>query len=1174
MNYKHKVLLLLATLSISLGSFSQSLNLRLHNVTVSKAMTELKQRTGYSFVYEGADLNTKKKISVNAQSLDAAVRQILYGQDAVYEIQGKSIIIHHQIQESSTGPSNKESQQQKRSLIKASGIVVDGKGEPIIGATIMEHGTKNGTVTDLNGHFTLEVPSNSKLDVSYIGYQDAKISAGSNQRIVLEENSESLNEVVVVGYGTQKKANLTGAVSTVNFDKETLSRPITSAAAALEGASAGLQVLQSSGRPNSESFGLNVRGIGTTNSSNPLVLVDGMEMSLSDVDVNDIASISILKDAASCAIYGNRGANGVILVTTKMGSKGQIKVTYNMKLSWNSPSKLVRFVSDYADYMGFVNEAATNVGISSIYSNETISKWRTAEKNPNGISDSGYPNYVAYPNTDWYDWIYKTKMMQEHSISVLGNEGRTTYNITGTYLDNPGMIVNSGIKKYNLNVNIKTDITNWLQIGEHVWGFHDDQDRNDVGNLTSWGFLKTVPGIYPYYDEKYGGTEAPEEDPAAGNALLNLNGNGDAYYKHNHFYTTTHAQVKFLNDFTFKTIFGYDYFEEQHKYSWIGQNTYSFSRDQYVGSAGDLNTDAVYMYNHKYYNWKWTNILNWGHQFDKHDISALIGFEEGKYHTINTDVEKQGIIDPSLTDLSLVTDMKYINGGQNGNTFRSYFGRVNYAYASRYLFEGDFRYDGSSKFAKKHRWDFFPSASAAWRISEENFSRNTFLHVFDNLKLRASIGELGNSSVGDYAYQSVYNYAYTVMNGNKVGRLYDATLPNEDISWEKTTTYDIGLDFGVFNNRLTGTFDYYDKKTTGILFSPSIYLTLGEKTAPLQNLASVDNSGVEATIGWNDRIKDFSYGISGNISFNRNRVTKYKGKLIQEWRTDIDGNPYYYSNIGDVSSGGSSRLLEGHQINEFYLYHTYSGNGSYFNKDGSVNPKGGPKDGMIRTENDMTWIKAMMAKGYTFLPNRNVAKNGIWYGDYIFADQNGDGIYGDSYDQDFTGYSANPKVNFGIQMHAEWKGFDLSMSWAGATGFKAYWREVGQNASCVVFGLELPKKQAYDHYFYDPDNSTDSRTNIISKYPRLTMNNPSQSDALSSNLYLFDCTYLKLRNFTFGYTLPQYISKRFYVENLRLYFSGENLLTITSFPGLDPEMRAGAGYTIPRTVSFGLNITF
>lgn len=1054
-----------------------------------------------------------------------------------------------------------------------SGVVVDQNGEPLVGVGIVETGTRNGTMTDGNGNFTLRLSNpGSTITASYLGFKDQTVQAVDGVRIVLESANTELDEVVVVGYGTQKKVNLTGSVASVNVEKEALSRPITTTAQALAGMSAGVQVLQGSGRPNSEGVGVYIRGTGTLNSSGPLVLVDGLEMSLDDVNPNDIESISILKDAASCAIYGNRGANGVILVTTKSGKDGQIHVTYSGKFSINTPSKIVRFVSNYGDYMEFVNESATNVGISEIYSQSTIDTWRAAEQDPNGTAASGYPNYVAYPNTDWYDVIYDTKIMQEHSISVLGDEGRTDYSIGLTYLDNPGMIVNSGVKKYFLNIKVNSDITPWLQIGAHAWGDHTDQDRNDVGNLSAWSFLKAVPGIYPYYDGKYGGIEAPEEDPAASNPLLNLNGTGDAYYKYNRVYTTTHAQVKFLKDFVWKTQFGYNFYQTRHKYSWIGQDQWSFSRNQKVGNRGALSTDNIYMYNRQYYNWKLTHTLNWSHTFGDHDVTALAGFEEGKYYNHYTDVRKQGIVDPTITDLNTVTDMKYIYGADNQNRFRSWFGRATYAYKSKYLFEANFRYDGSSKFSKDNRWGFFPSFSGAWRITEEPFMQN--VGWLTNLKVRASWGKLGNNSVGDYAYQSLYTMGYTVMNSTKVGTLYEGTLANTDIEWEKTTTTDLGIDFGMFRGRLNGVIDLYDKNTSGILYRPSIYLTLGEKTAPLENLAEVENKGIELTLGWNDQIGEVRYGITGNVTFNHNEVTKYKGKLVRGWVTDENGDQVYESNLGEVSSGGLNRVIEGHQINEFYIYKTYKGNGSHFNSDGSVNINGGPKDGMIRTEEDMQWLQAMISAGYTFLPNRSVGKSGIWYGDYIFSDINGDGVYGDSNDREFTGTSTTPKVNFGIQTTISWKGIDLSMNWTGATGFSTYWREIGQNACAVVFGLELPKKQAYNHYFYDPENPTDSRTNLTSKNPRLTMNNPSQSDNLQSNLYLYKCNFLKLRNLTLGYTFPQKLSQKFYVDNLRVYFSGENLFTITNFPGLDPEMRSGAGYTLMRQWSFGVNITF
>lgn len=1072
-----------------------------------------------------------------------------------------------------TSPTAGISVQQVKKTVK--GRVIDEAGEPLVGVSVREKGTQNGTVTDIDGNFALAVSAGvNSLEVSYVGFATATVRPQAQMTVTLKPLDSQLDEVVVVGYGTQKKVNLTGAVASVDFTKEG-SRPVTTATGALAGLTAGLQVIQSSGRPNSEGFGIQIRGNGTLNNSSPLVLVDGMEQSLDDVNPNDIATISVLKDAASCAIYGNRGANGVILVTTKSGEAGKTRVTYSGKFSFNSPSRLVRFVSNYADYMDFINEASANVGGNDIFSSATIQKWRDAEKDPNGMSESGYPNYVAYPNTDWMDAIYKTKMMQEHSVSLNGNDRRTNYNISLTYLDNPGTIANSGVKKYFLNINVKTNVTDWLQVGAHAWGNHTDQDRNDVGNLTAWSFLKATPGMYPYYDGKYGGPEATEEDGAVGNPLLNLNGQGDSYYKSNHIYATTFAQVKFLRDFTAKTQFGYDLYQTRQKYSSMGHDSYSFSRGKYVQFAGSVADQNVYMYNNQYYNWKWTNTLAWGHTFGKvHDVAALVGFEEGKYYDSNSDVQKKGIIDPKITDLSTVTNMVYISGSDTQNRFRSWFGRVNYAYASRYLFEANFRYDGSSKFAPGNRWGFFPSVSAGWRVSEEEFVKNSFLGAFQNLKLRASWGQLGNNAVGDYAYTTNYNQRYTIMNDTKVGALYMGTLPNNDITWEKTSTLNVGIDFSTLSDRLWGTVDYYDKLTSGILYRPDLYLTLGEKESPYENLAEVSNRGLEITLGWRDRVGDLQYSVTGNVTFNRNRVTKYKGELERGWTTDANGNRVYKSNIGEVSTGGDNRILEGHQINEFYMYHTYSGNGTYFNADGTVNIKGGPKDGMIRTEADMKWLQAMIDAGYTFLPNRNVAKNGIWYGDYIFDDRNGDGVYGDSNDQDFYGVSRDPKVNFGIQASVSWKGIDFSMNWAGAAGFKTYWREIGQNACAAVYGLQLPKEQAYDHYFYDPENPSDPRTNTSSNNPRLTLNNPSQSDNLHSNLYLYDCKFIKLRNLTLGYTLPASVSGKIYAQNIRFYVSGENLLTITPFKGMDPEMRAGQGYATMRQLAFGVNVSF
>jgi TonB-linked SusC/RagA family outer membrane protein len=1065
--------------------------------------------------------------------------------------------------------------QQQRTV---TGKVVDAQGEPLIGVTVKEQGTQNAAVTDMDGRFNLQLShTNAQLVFSYIGYVDVTARATDNMVVTLKEDQNELNEIVVVGYGTQKKVNLTGSVVSVNLEKETNSRPVTTVAQALQGMAAGLDILQGSGKPGAENFSVNIRGVGTMNDASPLVLVDGMEMSLSDVNPMDIESISILKDAASCAIYGNRGANGVILVTTKSGTEGKVSVTYTGRLSINKPSKLVRFMSNYADYMEMVNEASENIGTAGKYPQSVIDQWRQAEANPNGIAESGYPNYVAYPNTDWYDEIYQTKVMQEHAISLSGKDTRTRYNLGLTYLDNPGMIVRSGEQKYSVNLKLISDVTNWLQLGAQVWGTHSDRDRNNVDALSSWEFLKTVPGIYPYYDGKFGGIETSVEDGAAHNPMQLLNGDGDSYYKTTHAYTTAYAQVKFLNDFTFKSTFGYDYFNARHKYT-DGQNeSYSFSRNEVVASPAALEALSSYMYYHHYYNWKITNTLNWAHTFaQKHDVGALVGFEEGKNSDGNTDVKKMGMIDATLTDLNTLTSEEYTRGNFTGYTYRSWFGRLNYAFDSRYLLEANFRYDGSSRFSPDNRWGFFPSASAGWRISEEAFAKNSFLSAFDNLKLRASYGKLGNSSVDNYAYQSWYETGYTTMGGKKVPRFYLRNLPNMNVTWETTKTFNIGLDFTTLGGRLSGVIDYYDKQTSGILYRPSIGLIFGDKVAPLQNLAGVSNRGLEMTFRWEDKIGDVTYGVAVNGSFNKNRVTDYKGGIIEGWGADPN-NPdpnVYYSNLGEVSSGGTQRLVEGHQMNEFYVYPIYNGTGKYYDANGVVDPNGGPRDGMIRTPQDLKWVQDMVAAGYSFEPQHAVTQNAIWYGEYIYADSNGDKVYGGSHDQQFMGESNVPKFTFGVQMHAEWKGIDLSMNWGGATGFSTYWREIGQNSSNVVFGLSIPQWVADDHYFYDPNNPSDPRTNITSKNPRMSLENPSMSDALDNTFHLYSCDYLKLRNLTIGYTLPKNISRKIYAENLRVYFSGENLLTITSFPGLDPEMRSGEGYATMRQLSFGLNVTF
>ena len=525
------------------------------------------------------------------------------------------------------------------------------------------------------------------------------------------------------------------------------------------------------------------------------------------------------------------------------------------------------------------------------------------------------------------------------------------------------------------------------------------------------------------------------------------------------------------------------------------------------------------------------------------------------------------MVNSSLTDFNAMTEPSYLSGFTRELATRSWFGRVNYAYDSRYLFEANIRYDGSSRFAPENRWGAFPSFSAGWRISEESFMKD--LNIFDNLKLRASWGKLGNSAINSYyAYQSLYSVNSYVFGNNVSSGFGMSSFSIPDLKWETTTVTNIGLDVTTLSNRLNATVEWYNKVTDGILYQPSLSTTLAYFGSPYQNIAEVTNRGFELTLGWQDNVRDFQYSVNANFSLNHNEVTKYKGALERGWKDGV-----YSTNIGDVSTGGDQRVLEGHTINEYYMLNLYKGNGSHFNADGSVNLNGGPKDGKIRTEQDMAWLKAMVAAGYEFYPAKGIGKSEIWYGDVIYADLNGDGIYGDDNDRDFQGSSSTPKYYYGLQASASWKGFDFSMSWAGAAGFKISWWEQSLNSTRLTRCYGIGKDVAADHYFYDPENPSDPRTNINSENTRLTIGGTAQTET-SSQLWLHNGNYLKLKNLTIGYTFPTKWMQKLYVKNLRIYATGENLLTITKFKGLDPEMVAGNGYLPIRQYAFGINVTF
>lgn len=1055
------------------------------------------------------------------------------------------------------------------------GTVSDATG-PIPGVGVVEKGTTNGAVTDAGGRYELSIAEGGTIEFSCMGYESSSVKVGAAHvyDVILETQSEMLDQVVFVGYGVQKKVNVTGSVTSVDYSELASSRAVTNSATLLQGASAGLYVRQTSGVPGSEGVSLRIRGTGTLNNSDPLVIVDGIPGSMETVDATEIQNISVLKDAASCAIYGNRGANGVILITTKREKKGVFHVDYSGMVGIQSPENTFKVVSNYADYMELMNEASFQNDRPLPFSESMISLWREKEQDPYGISESGYPNYVAYPNVDGMTAFYRTDtpIYQKHNISASGTKDDTSYRVALGYMDNPGMVDNTAYKKFSFRAEFTSRLFKWLEIGAKTNGFYASKQTGDLSNVFDYA-IRWVPCIYPYYDGKYGWYENPEQNSEARNNLYFLNRMQGQQITES-ISVNPFVIVDLPLDIKWKTSFNYRSTHMNRDQHSVNREAWSFRTGEVIKSDMDLSSKHRELVSQITRNIYFETDLSWARTFaDKHDVTALLGFEAIDSGTRDFSATKRSAENAVLSEFNNMLTPSSITGTFGEYSSMSVFSRLTYGYDSRYLVELNLRGDGSSRFAKRSRWGFFPSVSAAWRISREKFMRDSGI---DELKLRVSYGVLGNNSIGNYSYQSTYSSGTSYPFGDKLGAGMVSTLSNTLLEWETTATTDVGIDFRTFNNRLSFEADFYDKYTSGILYKPTIYSTIGNKTSPYMNLCEVDNKGIEFTIGWKDQIKDFNYGISANFNRNWNKVTKYKGEFKEGWTTDENGNPVWENNLGDVTTATDiRRICEGHEINEYYTQENYSGSGKYFDANGNVLPDGGPVDGMIRTPSDMEWLNAMIAAGYKFMPKETVSKTGIWYGDYILKDVNGDKIYGDANDYKWQGVSMTPKFYYGFNIDLGYKGINLSARFVGAGGGVLRYRKGGVNYSVLQTQQTIGKDIAYDHYFYDPENPWDPRTNTTSRNPRLTI---LYGQALTdSNFWLFKTDYLKLQNVTLSYSFPKKLISHIKLTKAQIYVSGENLYTFKDplFPGVDPEFTSTNMYYSPiRQVVFGVNLQF
>ncbi len=1006
-----------------------------------------------------------------------------------------------------------------------SGIVKDVEGIPLTGIaiTVKELPTL-GTITGTDGAFTLQnVPENATLLVSALGYVSQTVPVDNDRiryTITLAENTKRLDDVVVVGYATQKKVNLTGSVASIGVGA-LADRPLTNATNALAGLAAGLTVTNSGGNtPGYESQSIRIRGQGTLNDSSPLVVVDGMiGLAISDVNPQDIESISVLKDAASSAIYGSRAANGVILITTRNGVESAPRITYSGNISFETVAKRLNLVTDYADFMELQNAGLLANGQAARFSQEKIDEWR----------NDGGRNPTVYPNTDWQDHIYRNpSIVQNHNLSVTGGTKFIRYNLSLGLVDNPGMIYHTEYRRYQLRSNVDVTVKPWLTVGTNLFGYID-RNNPSASNAAAGGDVifgsgafNTVPGM-TLYDPKtglYGGIQNPEEENVS-----NFNPYRRQWFYKDEFPTLTrrsvaklHARLRPVEGLTIEGSFAYNYWTRREELQLCDRDLYRFTLEGPILLREGVVRTYIRRYN--YVNTLRTSDLTARYEFQVGKLSASllagVSQEYNKYETEN--FMKYDLIDDSLTSLDAATTNGPVGGNYNEWAMRSGFGRINLNWDDKYLLEANLRADGSSKFAPAQRWGYFPSVSAGWRISEEGFLSQSRTWL-DLLKVRASYGSLGNNATTSYyMYQTLYSSANYILNGTIAGGVAQTTLSNSNLTWEKTYMTNVGVDFALFGSRLSGSFDWFDKDTRGILISLPAPLEHGTSTVPNQNAGAVDNRGFELALDWRDRFGPVGIDLGFNIGYVRNRVTKFQG---------------------DVSSiSGVYKTQEGRPINQLYVMDV---------------------DRIVRDESDLDYVQSLVDRNPDYFATFQRPE----LGDFLYADSNGDGNL-DNDDRVEVGHGSTPRLTYGAHLGLSWRNFDFSILLQGVGSHMVYYNNQAFRF-VTVMGQSLVKDIT--------DNAWTLENPYASKYPRLRNNSDSRNN-IASTAFVHDASYLRCKNVQLGYTLPKRISRKFCVEHLKVYASIDNLFTVTDFPGLDPEIADNVGYPATRQYSLGINITF
>lgn len=1088
--------------------------LNVDKTTVKQVFDYIERNSKYVFVYDQQVKNIlgqKVTFQTKGMTIEDILADVCHQVGLNYQINDRQVSIT-----AGARTAGKQAQNKKEATKSVSGTVKDSNGDPLIGATVRVKGSSTGTVTDIDGNYTLDVPAGADLEISYIGFvdQQIRVSNKANYNIILKENANNLEEIVVIGYGAVKKKDLTGAVAAVKGE-ELVNKRTTMLSNALQGTLSGVTVSRSSSAPGSGASSIRVRGITTIGESSPLVIVDGVEGSLDYVNANDVESISVLKDAAAASIYGSKAAAGVILVTTKRGNDtGKLDLKYNAEFGWEIPTKQPSMVG-VTRYLEMNNELMYNDnptgGFFQVYTADQTKNWvNYNQSDPNN-----------YPITDWKEMMLKSSAPRmTHTLTVSGGNKAVKSIASLSYDEVDGLYEGRGFQRYMFRSNNDFKINDKLNVALDVNIRHA---KSKTKNYDPFNDMRKMPAIYPATWND--GRIASGKSGANPYGLLTDGGKSVSHSTQ----IAGKGQITFkpIKDLSLSAVIS-PFINYQKQKAFRLAAWYTLPDDpETIG--GYLDAGSLYATNklteNRNDNWHVTSQLlaNYMHNFGAHDVTLMGGFEN---YYMKTESLTAGRDQYELTNYPYLNigseDFQTNSGSGSKYTSNSFFGRLIYSYAKRYLLQANVRHDGSSRFAKNYRWGTFPSFSAGWVVSEEPFMQRAALPWLSFLKLRASWGKLGNERIGSnyYPYIALMSFGNSLfynadgsVTSSKTAR--PSVLAVEDISWETTTSTDLGVDANFFDNRLHLTFDYYWKKTTDMLLAIEIPYSMGYSN-PNTNAGKMSTHGYDIDLTWQDKIGDFRYSISVNFS---------------DYLSKID----YLNNADIISSGKIKRA--GVLFNEHYGYIC---------------------EGIYQTSDDVN----NSAK-----TSSTVTVGDLKYRDISGPDGTPDGNISPEYDRVPLGNSL-PRYLYGGNISASWKGVDFSMAFQGVGKQNAYLSTVQVQPLRDNYG-NIPA--ILDNKYWSPFNTDAQNANAI--YPRLSNVSKSNNYA-TSDFWIFNGSYFRLKNITLSYTLPQAWTNAIGINKTRLYVSGSDLFCISKFPdGWDPEM-GSTSYPITTSLIFGVQVNF